>query len=300
MTANNEKPIGVGTGITLPGKAVTNFAAGTVEYVMLDLDRTVSRLPLINNSAINAAKGIPEISSLIMSGSFSRKSIKGDIDEYETIVSGIKEKKVDMGTYQAYQDKLLHIFHDVDYCLLSSNNDLKEDETSYRGSKRIEFLTQLPKGPFEGLNKSFYPDVHDDSVILERRFKAMIKEAGEKRSRSEEEYVTYIETRDKIVKPILDERPTKTEVPVVLYTSSTIDTEVGEILSSKMRKGTLRTKEEFDNTTWSYSMDSLERILPEAHKEEITRIQDEVKKGYYGIASTPETSTIVLQKLGLV
>lgn len=296
MMANNEKPIGEDTGSFRPSVAVRKFAAGTVEYSMLGLDQIVSRLPLMNNAAINAAKRINEVNSLIMSGSFSRTSIKGDIDEYETITAGIREKKVDMGTYLKYRDKLSNIGHDVDYALLLMNKDLTEkEEIDYRGNKRKEFLSQLPTEPFLGLNKTFYADVHDDAVILERQFEAIVRDAKEKRNKSEDEYIEYIETRDKIVKSILDDRQTKTEVPVVLYMPKPI-----ESIEDMIRRETLRTKENWDNTTWIEAENFLEKINPEQHDEEKARIQEEVKKGYYGIVSTSEMSTIVLQKLGLV
>jgi len=297
MTNNNEKPIGENTGSIRPSVAVRNFATDTVEYSMLGLDQIVSRLPLMNNVAISAAKGIPEITSLIMSGSFSRTSLKGDIDEYESVTTGIREKKVDMITYSKYIDKLSKIGHDVDYALILKSRELPAtEEENYRDSKRTEFLSQLPTEPFSGLNKKFYPDAHWSSTVLERQFEAMVKEAiEEKRIRSEDDYAKYIEEREKILGPILDDRPTKNKVPVVLYMSKPI-----ESIEDKIRRGTLRTKENWDSTTWVETMNSFERLFPEQHKEEITKIQEEAKKGCYGTVSILETSTIVLQKLGLI
>jgi hypothetical protein len=303
MTTVNEKPIGENTSIfTKPRTAVRNFAAGTVEYVMFGLDQIVSRLPLIDYSAVNVAKKIPEINLLIKSGSFSRISLKEDIDEYEAVTSGILEKKVDMGTYLEYQKKLLNIYHDVDYFSLLMNKPLtEEEERNYRNNKITEFLSQIPKETLQALNiKTFYPDVHHDSMIFERQFKLMNKSAEEKRSRSEEEYSAYIESIDKITRPVIDERTTKTEVPVVLYTSETIDNEVSEIVCNKIKMGALRTREDWDNTTLLEAMNSFEELFPEQHKEEIGKIKEEVYKGFYGAISISEMSTIVLQKLGLV
>jgi hypothetical protein len=297
MANNNEKPIGEDTGSIRPSVAVRNFAAGTVEYSMLGLDQIVSRLPLMNNAAISAAKRITEINSLVMSGSFSRTSLKENIDEYESVTKGIREKKVDMGTYSKYRDKISNIGHDVDYALILKNKDLTtEKEESYRDSKRTEFLSQLPVEPFSGLNKKFYPDAHWSSTILERQFEAMVKESTEEKvRRSEEDYVKYIEERERILGPILDDRPTKDKVPVVLYMPKPI-----ESIEDKIKKGVLRTKEDWNNTTWAEAMGSFERLFPEQHKEEIAKIQEEIKKDFYGTVSILETGSSVLQKLGLV
>jgi hypothetical protein len=297
MVTNNEKPIGEDTGSIRPSIAVRKFAADTVEYSMFGLDQIVSRLPLMNNAAISAAKRITEINSLVMSGSFSRTSLKENIDEYESVTRGIKEKKVDMITYSKYIDKLYKIGHDVDYALILKSRELPAtEEESYRDSKRTEFLSQLPVEPFSGLNKKFYPDAHWSSTILERQFEAMVKEAIEERGRrSEDDYAKYIEERERILGPILDDRPTKDKVPVVLYMPKPI-----ESIEEKIRRGTLRTKENWDSTTWAEAMDSFERLFPEQHKEEIAKIQEEIKKDFYGTVSILETGSSVLQRLGLV
>jgi len=298
MADNNEKPIGTGTGFTLPGTAVREFAEDTMGYVMLDLDRTVSRLPLINNSAINIAKGIPEMSSLIMAGRFGGRFIKDDIDEYEAIVVGLKEKEVVMGTYLEYQNKMLTAHHDVDYATgLLDKSLAREEETDYRNNKKTEFLKQLNK-TFQASSMKTYPDMHTDSIFFDKRLKEMHRDAEEKRIRNEEEYAKFIELKDKIVKPILDERATKKVVPVVLYMSEKIDPELREIIDGKIERGALRTRETWDNTTWADAMGSLEKLFQKQHDEELIKIQEEVKSGLYGMVSMPEVSKVVLQKLG--
>jgi hypothetical protein len=299
MTINNGKTLGDIGFFTRPSNAVRNFATGTLEYALFAQDQLALRIPLIDQSAIDISRRVDD-RALFRCGSWTQQPITS-IGEYESVVDGIKDKKVYNKTYLETQQRMLTKHLDVDYLKIIGDVSLPEDEErSYRASKKIEFESNLPKEVFQNLVLSgFHPDLHNDSNIFEKQFKEMNKEAQEKIGNSEE-YAAYIGSLDKMVSSVLDERETKTKNPVLLYKSQNINPEVGQIIDTKISKGAIQTRNNWDNNIWKEAMDSFEEIFEEEHTAEKGKIKEEIKNGCYGNMNVSELSTIVLQKLGLV
>jgi hypothetical protein len=299
MTINNGKTLGDIGFFTRPSSAVKNFATGSLEYALFAQDQLALRIPLIDQSAVYISRRIND-RALFRCGSWTQQPITS-IEEYGSVVDGIKDKKVDNKTYLEAQQSMLTKHLDADYLKIIGDVFLPEDEErSYRANKKMEFESNMPKEVFQNLILSgFHPDLHKDSNLFESQFKKLNKEAQEKIGNSEE-YAAYIGSLDKMVGSILDERETKTKTPVLLYKSQNINPEVGQIIDTKISKGTIQTRNSWDNNIWKEAMDSFEEIFEEEHTAEKGKIKEEIKNGCYGNINISELSTIVLQKLGLV
>jgi hypothetical protein len=299
MTINNGKTLGDIGFFTRPSSAVKNFATGSLEYALFAQDQLALRIPLIDQSAVYISRRIND-RALFRCGSWTQQPITS-IEEYGSVVDGIKDKKVDNKTYLEAQQSMLTKHLDADYLKIIGDVFLPEDEErSYRANKKMEFESNMPKEVFQNLILSgFHPDLHKDSNLFESQFKKLNKEAQEKIGNSEE-YAAYIGSLDKMVGSILDERETKTKTPVLLYKSQNINPEVGQIIDTKISKGTIQTRNSWDNNIWKEAMDSFEEIFEEEHTTEKGKIKEEIKNGCYGNINISELSTIVLQKLGLV
>jgi hypothetical protein len=299
MTINNGKTLGDIGFFTRPSSAVKNFATGSLEYALFAQDQLALRIPLIDQSAVYISRRIND-RALFRCGSWTQQPITS-IEEYGSVVDGIKDKKVDNKTYLEAQQSMLTKHLDADYLKIIGDVFLPEDEErSYRANKKMEFESNMPKEVFQNLILSgFHPDLHKDSNLFESQFKKLNKEAQEKIGNSEE-YAAYIGSLDKMVGSILDERETKTKTPVLLYKSQNINPEVGQIIDTKISKGTIQTRNSWDNNIWKEAMNSFEEIFEEEHTAEKGKIKEEIKNGCYGNINISELSTIVLQKLGLV
>jgi hypothetical protein len=299
MTINNGKTLGDIGFFTRPSSAVKNFATGSLEYALFAQDQLALRIPLIDQSAVYISRRIND-RALFRCGSWTQQPITS-IEEYGSVVDGIKDKKVDNKTYLEAQQSMLTKHLDADYLKIIGDVFLPEDEErSYRANKKMEFESNMPKEVFQNLILSgFHPDLHKDSNLFESQFKKLNKEAQEKIGNSEE-YAAYIGSLDKMVGSILDERETKTKTPVLLYKSQNINPEVGQIIDTKISKGTIQTRNSWDNNIWKEAMNSFEEIFEEEHTAEKGKIKEEIKNGRYGNINISELSTIVLQKLGLV
>jgi len=298
-TINNDKSIGDIGFFTRPSSAVKNFATGSLEYGLFAQDQLTLRIPLIDQSAVDISRRIND-SALFRCGSWTQQPITS-IEEYRAVVNGIKEKKVDNKTYLEAQQRMLTKHLDVDYLKIMGDVPLTEDEERiYGANKKKEFEESIPKEVFQNLILSgFHPDLHIDSNLFEKQLKKMNREAQEKVGNSED-YASYISSLDKMVGSVIDERERKAKIPVLLYKSPSIDAEVGQIINTKISKGVLQTRNNWDNNTWKEAMDSFEGIFEEEHDAEKEKIREEVKKGCYGNINISELSTIVLQKLGLI
>lgn len=299
MTINNGKTLGDVGFFTRPSSAVKNFATGSLEYALFAQDQLALRIPLIDQSAVDISRRIND-RALFRCGSWTQQPITS-IKEYGSVVDGIKDKKVDNKTYLEAQQSMLTKHLDADYLKIIGDVFLPEDEErSYRANKKMEFESNMPKEVFQNLILSgFHPDLHKDSNLFESQFKKLNKEAQEKIGNSEE-YAAYIGSLDKMVSSVLDERETKTKTPVLLYKSQNINPEVGQIIDTKISKGAIQTRNNWDNNIWKEAMDSFEEIFEEEHTAEKEKIREEIKNGCYGNMNASELSTIVLQKLGLV
>jgi len=299
MTINNGKTLGDIGFFTRPSSAVKNFATGSLEYALFAQDQIALRIPLIDQSAVDISRRIND-RALFRCGSWTQQPITS-IEEYGSVVDGIKDKKVDNKTYLEAQQSMLTKHLDADYLKIIGDVFLPEDEErSYRANKKMEFESNMPKEVFQNLILSgFHPDLHKDSNLFESQFKKLNKEAQEKIGNSEE-YAAYIGSLDKMVSSVLDERETKTKTPVLLYKSQNINPEVGQIIDTKISKGAIQTRNSWDNNIWKEAMDSFEEIFEKEHTAEKGKIKEEIKNGCYGNMNVSELSTIVLQKLGLV
>lgn len=299
MTINNGKTLGDIGFFTRPGNAVKNFATGSLEYALFAQDQLALRIPLIDQSATDVSRRIDD-RALFRCGSWTQQPITS-IEEYKSVVDGIKDKKVYNKTYLESQQRMLTKHLDADYLKIIGDVFLPEDEErSYRANKKMEFESKLPREVFQNLILSgFHPDLHNDSNLFEKQFKKLNREAQEKIGNSEE-YASYIGSLDKMVGSVLDERKTKTKTPVLLYKSPSVDPEVGQIIDTKISEGAIQTRKNWDNNIWKGAMDSFEEIFEEEHNAEKGKIREEIKNGCYGNINISELSTIVLQKLGLI
>jgi len=302
MTSNNERIIGRGLSniFTRPSAAVKKFATDSLEYALQGQEEIINRLPLWQESMVNAANLINRygggIDVVIMSGSLAERSLT-NLKDYEYVMANLKEMGI--STYNDFRRKIESRHHDLDHALFLEERQLTEDEKrQYRNKTRVEFTAQMRNAIPKNLNfKDFYPDAHYDSTLMNSQFKRIVKDSEERLSNSEE-YALFIESLDKPLQCVIDIRDTKPETPVVVYRRDRIDPETIEILNARVEKGTLQTREKWYETSWLEAENELEKVLAEQQKEDKDRIKEEIAQGIYGDIKI--TNTMVLQKLGLV
>jgi hypothetical protein len=239
--------------------------------------QVVARAPLIHESSISAARSMPEITALVQAGALSQRKI-ASIDDYEAVISELKKRNIDRSAFVEYQQKMLERFHDMDYLVLLKDVELEgKERDDYRDKKKEKFISKLPTGFIQNLLvKKLDYDIHNYSIPFESEF---IQEISNAETRLQENKRA---SPDRILDPVLDERETKTNVPIVLYVSPDVDTDIGKIISSKTKRALLRTKYSWENGSWSDTLRVIRKVLPERCSAEDEVIRREYGNGCYG------------------